>query len=133
MGISMRLLVISDLHIGSGTLDDCDPELERGIVAFLDSVAAQPEPTLLVINGDFLDFVQAEPWKTGDLEGVADDGTPLCFTEQQSVHKLNSIVQSHQAIFAALGRCVAPESGHQVVILPGNHDADFFWLRVREE
>jgi UDP-2,3-diacylglucosamine pyrophosphatase LpxH len=129
----MRLLVISDLHVGAGVLDDCDAELERGIVAFLDEVAAHPVPTTLVINGDFLDFAQAEPWQSKDLEATAADRTPLCFTEEQSVEKLKAIIGGHGAIFAALCRLTAPASKHQVVILPGNHDADFFWKRVRRE
>ena len=129
----MRLLVISDLHIGAGALDDCDAELERGVIAFFESIAAELTPTTLIINGDFLDFVQAEPWQSRDLESTAPDETPLCFTEEQSVEKLKAIVRSHQPIFEALGRLTAPASNHRTVILPGNHDADFFWDRVRRE
>ena len=33
----MRLVVISDIHVGSGPLDDCDAELEGGLVSFWSS------------------------------------------------------------------------------------------------
>jgi hypothetical protein len=129
----MRLVVISDLHVGAGALDDCDVELERAIAVFLEKVATHPVPTILVINGDFLDFAQAEPWQSPDLESVSVDGIPLCFTEAQSVQKLKAIVRAHLAIFTGLGKLASRTSQHRVVILPGNHDADFFWPRVREE
>jgi UDP-2,3-diacylglucosamine pyrophosphatase LpxH len=129
----MRLLVISDIHVGSGPLDDCDAELESALVCFLEQVAASPEPTTLVINGDFLDFAQAEPWQGKELESSTADGVPLCFTEEQSVEKLKGIVRAHRPIFAAAGRICRAGSAHRLVILPGNHDADFFWSRVRAE
>src|SRR6516162_7488182 len=129
----MRLVVISDIHVGSGPLDDCDAELERGLVSFLEQMAADSEPTTLVINGDFLDFAQAEPWQGKELESSTADGVPLCFTEEQSVEKLKGIVRAHRPIFDAAGEICRPGSGHRLVILPGNHDVDFFWDKVRAE
>jgi UDP-2,3-diacylglucosamine pyrophosphatase LpxH len=129
----MRLVVISDLHVGSGPLDDCDAELESGLASFLRDIAASPEPTTLVINGDFLDFAQAEPWQGKELESSTADGVPLCFTEEQSVEKLKGIVRAHRPIFEAAGEICQPGSGHRLVILPGNHDVDFFWDKVRAE
>src|SRR5215831_14598817 len=106
----MRLVVISDIHVGAGILDDCDVELEKGIVAFLEDLAAHPVPTTLVINGDFLDFAQAEPWQSGDLESSTAEGVPLCFTEEQSVQKLKEIVRCHGVIFEAIRRITCRES-----------------------
>jgi hypothetical protein len=90
-------------------------------------------PTALVINGDFLDFAQAEPWQSSDLESSTADGIPLCFSEDQSVQKLKHIIRCHGAIFEGLYRITSRESRHRVIILPGNHDVDFFWPGVREE
>src|SRR5262249_30956194 len=129
----MRLVVISDVHVGSGPLDDFDPELERGLVDFLDLVAADQTPTLLVINGDFLDFAQAEPWQSRELESHTQDGVLLCFTEEQSIAKLRTIVHAHKGVFTGLSRLTRDDCEHRVVILPGNHDADFFWPGVRRE
>jgi UDP-2,3-diacylglucosamine pyrophosphatase LpxH len=129
----MRLVVISDIHVGSGPLDDCDAELEGGLASFLRDIAASSEPTTLVINGDFLDFAQAEPWQSKELESATADGVPLCFTEEQSVEKLKGIVRAHRPIFEAAGEICRPGSSHRLVILPGNHDVDFFWDKVRAE
>ena len=64
----MRLLVISDIHIGSGPLDDVRCRVEGGLAWFAEGHCGEPGPTTLVINGDFLDFAQAEPWQSKELE-----------------------------------------------------------------
>src|SRR6185503_9955270 len=95
-----RVAVISDIHIGAGPLDDCDAELEDGLVSFFDKLGAEREPVELVINGDFLDFAQAPPASGRELHASSPDGTPLCFTEAQSLVKLEAIHSSHEPVFA---------------------------------
>lgn len=124
--------VISDLHVGAGPLDDCDDELELQLVSFLEALAKRPGALELVVNGDFLDFAQAHPWKGHQLEAESSERIPLCFTEAQSVAKLATIAKEHEAIFNALRGFLQADEGHRLTILPGNHDADFFWPRVRE-
>ncbi|HZH30236.1 MAG TPA: metallophosphoesterase [Pyrinomonadaceae bacterium] len=125
-----KILVISDLHIGSGRLDDCDGELERCLIEFLLECSSEDGPVELVINGDFLDFVQAEPWEGTDFE-TEYEGVPLCFTQEQSAQKFKSIVAAHGLIFKALGNFLSIHAENSLVVLPGNHDADFFWPEVR--
>src|SRR6516162_443076 len=127
------LAVISDLHIGEGVLDDFDQELEGHLVEYLDWLGDRPEPVELVINGDFLDFAQASPWSGGDLEDTTAQGIPLCFTEPQSVGKLTAIQSAHPKIFAALNAFLLRRDENRLVILPGNHDVDFFWPQVRKQ
>src|ERR1700730_8736188 len=95
------LAVISDLHISEGALDDFDDELEGHLETFLFWLANFPEPSYLVINGEFLDFVQASPGSGRELEDTK-DGIPFCFTEGQSVDKLCAIQKAHPRTFAAL-------------------------------
>jgi len=125
------LIVISDLHASEGDLEDFDQELEGHFVAFLDSFARRAEPTELVLNGDFLDFVQASPFFGSDLERTREDGIPLCFTEAQSVEKFEAIQRAHPRMFTALAAFLGARRENRLVILPGNHDADFFWPDVR--
>lgn len=125
------LVVISDLHIGAGPLDDCDGELENCLVSFLDQLCSRDTAVELVVNGDFLDFAQAAPWKGSELESVSSLGIPLCFTENQSLAKLESIVKEHAGVFNGLGELLRGKPENSLVILPGNHDADFFWPKVR--
>lgn len=133
LGISMtgKTIVISDLHIGAGRLDDCDSELEECLISFLNQQASENIAVELVINGDFLDFAQAEPWEGADFE-VEHQGVPLCFTQDQSVLKLGKIVSAHSGIFKALGDFLTANPDNTVVILPGNHDVDFFWPNVQK-
>ncbi|MDF0521732.1 metallophosphoesterase [Bradyrhizobium yuanmingense] len=124
------LAIISDLHISDGMLDDFDDELETQLIEFLDWFGNLHGPAELVLNGDFLDFVQASPWEGSALEDEAIDGTPLCFTQAQSLEKLANIERAHPRTLDALKQFLASQS-HRLTILPGNHDPDFFWPAVR--
>jgi hypothetical protein len=126
-----RTVVISDIHVGAGVVDDCDAELEGELIAFIRALASHDGLVELVINGDFLDFVQAPPLTGSELEALAPDGTRLCFTEGQSAAKLSAIRDAHRPLFGALGDFLGSGSTRSLVILPGNHDADFFWPAVR--
>jgi UDP-2,3-diacylglucosamine pyrophosphatase LpxH len=129
----MRVIVISDLHIGAGPLEDFDPEVEQALGEFCDQIVAEKQPTEVVINGDFLDFVQAEPWQSGEFESATKTGVPLCFTEDQSIEKLESILRAHTATFDALADLLKSKDVRRLTILPGNHDADLFWSSVRDK
>lgn len=126
------LLVVSDFHIGCGALDDFDAELEQHFAAFLAREAAHDSPVELVINGDLLDFVQAPPYQGSELETSAQNQIALCFTESQSLTKLSAILEAHQNTMAGLRNFLDRNPDHRIVILPGNHDADFFWKSVRD-
>lgn len=129
--MSRWIFVISDLHIGEGQLDDFDKELEDHLVSFIQSLGLKQEPVELVINGDFIDFVQATPWLGADLESTTDEGIPLCFTEAQSVAKFLMIKAAHEPVFLALRDFLTLRYDNRLVVLPGNHDADLFWPKVQ--
>jgi UDP-2,3-diacylglucosamine pyrophosphatase LpxH len=126
------LAIISDLHVGEGILDDFDQELEEHLIGFLNFLANRPQPSELVVNGDFLDFAQATPWSGSELEGSTTEGIPLCFSELQSTAKFEAIRKAHPDTFAALKTFLSQRPGNRLVIMPGNHDVDFFWPAVRE-
>jgi UDP-2,3-diacylglucosamine pyrophosphatase LpxH len=130
--LSPVVVVISDLHVGSGQLDDFDTAIELEFVAFIRDLLSRAEPIELVINGDFLEFVQAEPWRDTTLRGATPAGELLCFTQTQSLRKLNNILASHPNVFRALGWFLA-KPANRLVIMPGNHDVDLFWGDVRTE
>lgn len=123
-------VVISDLHVGAGQTDDCDEELEGLTASFINRIGSRGRREL-IIAGDFLDFAQAPPWKGAELEGISEEGVRLCFTEPQSLQKLDAIAARHPRIFEALGAFIATDASNLLTILPGNHDADFFWPQIR--
>jgi UDP-2,3-diacylglucosamine pyrophosphatase LpxH len=126
------VVVISDIHVGAGPLDDCDGELEGLLCQFFTALSCREFSVELVINGDFLEFLQAPPWEGSELESKTKDGIPLCFTQEQSVVKLEAIFKEHDAIFVSLGEFLRAKPDNSIVIQPGNHDADFFWPLVRK-
>jgi UDP-2,3-diacylglucosamine pyrophosphatase LpxH len=128
-----RIIVISDLHISAGKLDDFDKELEAHFVHFLEELGRRKYPLELVINGDFLDFVQAPPYGGPDLQSQSNEKVPLCFTQAQSRQKLSAIHASHEPTFQALNRFLTANADNALVVLPGNHDPDFFWPNVRDD
>lgn len=127
------VIVISDLHMGSGPVDDFDPEIEKLFLKFLDEWKSRGDAVELVINGDFLDFVQAPPYDGASLRSSTSDGIPLCFREEHSIQKLEAIARDHGPALRALGDFLEHRSTNRVVVMPGNHDADFFWPRVQAE
>ncbi len=130
--LTKTVIVVSDLHISAGELDDCDEELEQHVIDFIGGLNYRGDSVELVINGDFIDFVQAPPWRGSDLRTKSDNGVSLCFTEQQSLAKLQACIQRHAPIFDALQAFLKKKSDNLVTILPGNHDADFFWPSVQD-
>ena len=129
----MRTIVLSDAHISAGPLDNCDPELADHIATFFQTQALLEPPVELVINGDFLDFVQALPYEDSALRACSPDGVTLCFTESQSREKLRNIAESHTNVFSALGEFIRGHPRNTLVVLPGNHDPDFFWPGIRAD
>lgn len=127
-----RIIVISDLHVGAGELDDFDPDVEVLFAEFLSEIGKEGISTELVINGDFLEFVQANPWEEKDLRARSEDNLPLCFTKEQSLSKLESIIASHPTVFYSLGEFLSENKQHKITVLPGNHDVDLFWEEVRD-
>src|SRR5437868_6562702 len=127
-----QLIVISDLHMSAQALDDFDLEIEGKFVEFVKKLSSEPQSIELVINGDFLDFVQAPPVDGSGLTGlVSTEGQPLSFTESQSGQKLDAIHDAHPRVFDVLRQFVGAKPDNELTILPGNHDADLFWPSIR--
>lgn len=115
--------IVSDLHLGAGDyLDDFNQD--DAFIAFM-GLAGKPRNTELVINGDFIDFVAVNLDKTS-----VRPFSRLGCTETESLAKLERVLETHDGFFSSLRRFM--EEGHRVVLVPGNHDADLFWPRVRD-
>lgn len=137
-----NLLVLSDLHLSEGmhpatkkysTKEDFffDHEFARFLAYYQEFPQADRRPWHLVINGDFLDFLQVTAVE--DAPAELRRGRHLRYGldcgEQETVYKLHKIVEGHGEFFAALGEFVA--HGNALTVIKGNHDVEFHYSAVR--
>ena len=121
-------LIVSDLHIGDASPADDFVNDRDQFATFLRTQAATPDGQAgrieLIINGDFLEFVQVLP------EAYTLNSTESWCSEAESLAKLDCILAGHPEIFSALAAFQA--QGNQVTLFPGNHDVDLYWDAVQE-
>lgn len=124
-------LVISDCHLSAGLNFESERNphedfvFDDELVSFFSYFSSGPYgfgcEVELILNGDFLDFLNV-PYR-GEFEEV--------ITEQFALYKLECILAGHPRVIAAL-RKFAGQPGKTVTYNVGNHDAEFFFPKVRE-
>lgn len=157
-----EIFVISDLHLASGLDRSKNYEgtenffYDDGFAHFIDHLQnKQNSPkALLLINGDFIDFLRIctipetdedfQVWddmliKIGIRRGVEklrdsiekkEKTYGLKTNDYKSVWKLHCCTQGHPAFFARLAQWL--QDGHDLVIVKGNHDLEWYWPAVRQ-
>jgi UDP-2,3-diacylglucosamine pyrophosphatase LpxH len=115
-----NLLIVSDVH-----LCRLRPRMMQGgqrhFAAFVDRHARVREggvPWRLVVNGDLLDFDH-------QAQSIDERGP-----ESASLRLFEEIAREHDDVFAAFARFLA--AGHEIVVIPGNHDLDLHWPSVED-
>jgi UDP-2,3-diacylglucosamine pyrophosphatase LpxH len=115
--VADSLFILSDLHIGAN--DDFDIfksatklDLLKG---FIEHVRRQTTSAELIINGDFVDFLQLKPWN--DLSRTV------------ALAKIQRIVKGSAEVFRSIGSVLA-DGRHRIKILLGNHDAEIAYPEV---
>jgi UDP-2,3-diacylglucosamine pyrophosphatase LpxH len=140
-----RLLVLSDMHLGSDIGDSPTappPARSESVDADLTELLrhyreapADGAKWELVINGDFIDFIgiSLETSRSSvSTELTAEERAHgLGTAEDHACIKLARVAERHQDVFASLAAFVA--AGNELIIVPGNHDREFHWDRVRED
>jgi len=134
------LVVVSDLHLGRGR----NPETGRyhGLEAFFydedfhrfcawlcRDAEQNGREFKLILNGDTFDFLRIEPeeseWEhPGERHRAA-------FSPAVAAAVLERILEGHPTFVDALALVL--QAGREVIVLPGNHDAELQWEPVREE
>src|SRR5690606_24531698 len=90
-------------------------------------------PWRLIVVGDMVDFIAITdvpeegeaPFPISEMErecGLAPEPEKACW-------KLNRVMRRHERVFLGLARFL--RAGHEVVIIRGNHDADWCWPEVQ--
>jgi UDP-2,3-diacylglucosamine pyrophosphatase LpxH len=134
-----QLIIISDLHLSEGW----NPETKRlsrnedfffdlNFQRFLQHLSKRAERGgyrfKLVINGDFVDFLQFI--RTPDGDSI--DGEPITKREKvigfgtttiKTLWKLKVLMNGHWIFFSALKEFIS--RGNEVIIIPGNHDIEW--------
>jgi UDP-2,3-diacylglucosamine pyrophosphatase LpxH len=144
-GPQYDLLIVSDLHLSEGRLAETkrfspredfffDEEFTRFLAYYQDQARWPGKRWRLIINGDFLDFLQVTFQADAPPSLNRDPDHPeygLACGEQETVYKLEKIVNGHWQFFEALAGFVG--SGNLVTIIKGNHDVEFHYGAVQEE
>ena len=121
------LIVVSDLHLakkkeGIGENGQDLFQADESLAQFLDWILKDTKDTLVVLNGDILDYLAISPnpeAKTAIVELT------------QLPERTNAIIKDHPAIFDALAR-IANSSRHQIFITGGNHDPELIFPSVQQ-
>jgi UDP-2,3-diacylglucosamine pyrophosphatase LpxH len=138
-----NLLIVSDLHLSEGRDGKSrkfsknedfffGEEFARFLAYYQDARRWNSAKWHLIINGDFLDFLQvitadgaSSPRPTGSDHHAL--GLPC--GEQETVRKLGKIAKGHRLFFESLAGFVA--AGNLLTIVKGNHDVEFHYHGVR--
>ena len=138
-----HLLIVSDLHLSEG----CDPltrKLSPKEDFFFDGEfwrflrcyrkPRDAKPWHLLINGDFMDFLQVTKLPDNLAGYRYDRQRPdygLGCGDRETVSKLEVVFEGHRDFFLALADFIV--RGNRVTLIRGNHDVEFFYPAVQEE
>lgn len=157
-----EVIVTSDFHIAAGKGKDGKYEgtenffADDSFVRFLEhiSIKSGEKKSILVINGDFIDFLRIVDYPENSYEigkwkylltciGIEKDADALgaCFNEKEkefglkcndykSVWKLHKAIYGHIKLFRSLAIWVS--KGNELIITKGNHDLEFYFKAVRD-
>ncbi len=139
------LIIISDLHLSEGW----NPKTKRlyrkedfffdlNFHRFLQHLVEKAEKDSfykLIINGDFVDFLQITSYpdeKTIDGETITESERELGLgtSTVKTIWKLDLLMNGHKIFFNALKEFIL--KGNEVVIIPGNHDIEWINSKVQE-
>ena len=159
-----HLLIISDLHIARGKEPSgmitgtenffADDAFLRWIRFHLDKY--QDESAMLVINGDFIDFLRVIFTEIEMLDfdyiewqkilqkvqiNMTIEELKTSFTEDEKIYgfktddfksiwKLEKVFEGHEKVFLALTEWLSSPN-KELLILKGNHDLEWHWKKVQ--
>ena len=126
------LVVISDLHLGRGRRPATkrwhrletflyDEDFRAFCRWLCREQAARGAPLALVLNGDTFDFLRIEPDPAPGARGPARRFGPPP-TGEGAARMAADILAGHPAFVEGLAAVL--EAGHEVILLPGNHDLE---------
>jgi len=149
-GTTYNLLAFSDVHLGSDLVQHARPEAprspaasvlrDRDLAALIDWYRDRRvggHPWRLVIGGDFIDFTGMSVMFERDQSQIVTRLTAeelahgLGGANDHALAKLRLVMAHHAPVMHALAAFL--RAGNQLVVVPGNHDADWHWEDVQTE
>ena len=126
------LFVVSDFHLGEGMgYPNEDFYYDHEFCQFLEYVEGHSAKPGLLMNGDFVDFLQViskeglRHFKHTREERKYGLGT----SPAKTCWKLDRIVKGHRFFFECLGKFCAKRD---FILIYGNHDIEFYWPQVQK-
>jgi UDP-2,3-diacylglucosamine pyrophosphatase LpxH len=136
------LVVVSDLHLGRGKNPHTgryheleaffyDDDFRSFCQWVIDDAHKRNADIRLIINGDAFDLLRIDrPPQTPEATLVERQFGPF-MTPGRAARDIAEILDGHPGFVDGLARVLA--AGHEVVILPGNHDIEIQWAPVRRQ
>jgi hypothetical protein len=139
-----NLIVVSDLHLSEGrgpvtkrysrNEDFFFDESFCRFLKYLERESSRHQKMWkLIIAGDMIDFLQVTSLpKSGEVTfdiSEREEKFGLSTEEVKTVWKLKKIMDGHWRFFQGLANFL--NSGHKVIIIPGNHDIEFVYEQVQ--
>jgi UDP-2,3-diacylglucosamine pyrophosphatase LpxH len=137
-----ELIVVSDLHLGRGKNDHTgryyeleaffyDEDFRLFCQWVVDDARKRSVLVRLIINGDAFDLLRIDrPPQTPEATFVERQFGPF-MTPGRAARDISEVLDGHAAFIEALAIVLA--AGHEVVLLPGNHDIEIQWPPVRRQ
>lgn len=131
LGKKIKILSVSDLHLGSGKLQDFPKKAEDLFEEIFKNIKRTTQSEVyFVLNGDIFDFPQTPIDPEKDLPEIPYSDARWGCSEEQSLRKFENIIRVHSKFFSTLRTMV--EKGVKIVFLPGNHDPDMLWPSLKK-
>ncbi len=137
-----ELVVVSDLHLGRGKNHHTgrfheleaffyDEDFRSFCVWLVEDARRRNVELRLIINGDAFDLLRIDrPPQMPEATFVERQFGPF-MTPGRAARDITEVLDGHPAFVDGLARVLA--AGHEVVILPGNHDIEIQWPPVRRQ
>ena len=141
MDVSTKI-ILSDLHLGAGFYDGANPledfRHDRPFYDFLMSLRDESEtsgrPMDLIINGDFVEYLQvpAVPVSDYDPRAAYPEDAYRSTTEADAVLRTDLVIAGHRPVFEGLAGFLSERPRRTVTVIKGNHDLQLHWPGVQE-
>ncbi|WP_428267496.1 metallophosphoesterase [Haliangium sp.] len=135
------IVVVSDLHLGRGKNPESgryhqleafffDDDFERFCAWLCEQARDRKTALTLVLNGDTFDLLRIDPEPVGPGASMSERRYGPLMNPERAAETVGDILAGHERFADGLARVLM--AGHEIVVLPGNHDSEMQWPLVQE-